>query len=134
MSNALTHTPDGSPIQVEISSGILDPRVSDPTPAAILEVIDHGPGMKPEQADRVFERFYRADQARTRATGGSGLGLAIVDALVSAQGGVASVRTAEGQGATFRIALPLAPEALGSQHPEDEPEVADTLADQPHPA
>jgi two-component system, OmpR family, sensor kinase len=134
MSNALTHTPDESPIQVVISSGVLDPRASDPTPAAILEVIDHGPGMTPEQASRVFERFYRADQARTRATGGSGLGLAIVDALVTAQGGVASVRTAEGQGATFRIALPLAPEALGSQHPDDEPEAADSGADQPHPA
>ena len=69
--------------------------------------------MTQEQARRVFERFYRADQARTRATGGNGLGLAIVAALVSAQGGVASVRTVEGQGATFRIALPLAPEALG---------------------
>jgi len=134
MSNALTHTPDGSPIQVVISSGVLGPWVGDATPAAILEVIDHGPGMTPEQANRVFERFYRADQARTRGTGGSGLGLAIVDALVTAQGGVASVRTAEGQGATFRIALPLAPEALGSQDPDDEPEVADTWTDQPHPA
>ncbi len=132
MSNALTHTPDGSPVEVSISSGILDPRVSDQTPAVILEVTDHGPGMTPEQASRVFERFYRADQARTRATGGSGLGLAIVDALVSAHGGIASVRTAEGQGATFRIALPLAPEALGSQLPDDEPVVTEAEADQPH--
>jgi two-component system, OmpR family, sensor kinase len=132
MSNALTHTPDGSPIRVSISSGVLDPRVNDRTPAVILEVIDHGPGMTPEQASRVFERFYRADQARTRGTGGSGLGLAIVDALVTAQGGVASVTTTRGQGATFRIALPLAPEALGSQHPDDEPDAAETQADQPH--
>ncbi len=132
MSNALTHTPDGSPIQVSISSGVLDPRINDRTPAVILEVIDHGPGMTPEQASRVFERFYRADQARTRGTGGSGLGLAIVDALVTAQGGVASVTTTRGQGATFRIALPLAPEALGSQHPDDEPDAAETQADQPH--
>jgi two-component system, OmpR family, sensor kinase len=133
MSNALTHTPDGSPIQVSIRTGILDPRISDPTPAVILEVIDHGPGMAPEQAGRVFERFYRVDQARTRGTGGSGLGLAIVDALVSAHGGVASVTTAEGRGATFRIALPLAPEALGSQHPDDdEPDVTETRAEHPH--
>jgi two-component system, OmpR family, sensor kinase len=117
MSNALTHTPDGTPIEVSISSGTLDPQAGDYTPAAILDVTDQGPGMTQEQARRVFERFYRADQARTRATGGSGLGLAIVRALVVAQGGVASVRTAEGQGATFRIALPLAPEALG--HPDD---------------
>jgi two-component system, OmpR family, sensor kinase len=132
MSNALTHTPDGTPIQVSISSGVLDPRVSDPTPAVILEVIDHGPGMTPEQASRVFERFYRADQARTRGHGGSGLGLAIVDALVTAQGGVASVRTAVGHGATFRIALPLAPEARGTQDADDEPDLAESQANQPH--
>jgi len=128
MSNALTHTPDGTPIQVSVSSGTLDPQVGDHTPAVILDVTDQGPGMTQEQARRVFERFYRADQARTRATGGSGLGLAIVRALVVAQGGVASVRTDEGQGATFRIALPLAPEALG--HPDDsdaadDPELTD---------
>jgi len=122
MSNALTHTADGTPIEVSISSGVLDPRTSDPTPAVILDVTDHGPGMSPEQAQRVFERFYRTDRARTRARGGSGLGLAIVNALVSAQGGVASVRSAEGKGATFRIALPLAPEAQGSQHPDDDPD------------
>jgi two-component system OmpR family sensor kinase len=69
--------------------------------------------MTQEQAHRAFERFYRADQARNRAKGGSGLGLAIVAALVAAHGGVASVRTSPGQGATFRVTLPLAPEAQG---------------------
>ena len=120
MSNALTHTPDGTPIEVSIGSGTLDPR--DPgSPAAVtLDVTDHGPGMSPEQAHRVFERFYRADQARTRATGGSGLGLAIVNALVAAHGGVASVRTAPDQGATFRIALPLDPEAQGDMAADDD--------------
>jgi two-component system OmpR family sensor kinase len=113
MSNALTHTPDGTPIEVSVSSGVLDPRVSDSAPAVILDITDHGPGMTPDQAHRVFERFYRADQARTRAKGGSGLGLAIVAALVYAHGGFASVRTAPGQGATFRVTLPLAPEAQG---------------------
>jgi len=120
MSNALTHTPDGTPIEVSISSGILDPRVKDSAPAVILDVIDHGPGMTPEQAHRVFERFYRADQARTRTTGGSGLGLAIVNSLVTAHGGVASVRTAPGRGATFRVTLPLVPEAQGGLPPEDD--------------
>ena len=122
MSNALTHTPDGTPIEVSISSGVLDPRAGDPTPAVVLDVTDHGPGMSPDQAQRVFEWFYRTDRARTRATGGSGLGLAIVNALVVAQGGVASVRTSEGKGATFRITLPLAPEAQGSPHPDDDPD------------
>jgi two-component system, OmpR family, sensor kinase len=128
MSNALTHTPDGTPVEVSVSSGTLDPQAGDHTPAAILDVTDHGPGMSQEQAHRVFERFYRADQARARTTGGSGLGLAIVRALVAAQGGVTSVRTAPGQGATFRIALPLAPEALGhpdDADPDDDPAAAD---------
>jgi two-component system, OmpR family, sensor kinase len=123
MSNALTHTPDGTPIEVSVGIGTLDPQAGDQNPAVILDVTDHGPGMTQEQARRVFERFYRADQARTRATGGSGLGLAIVRALVVAQGGVVSVRTTEGQGATFRIALPLAPGAL--VHPDDADPVDD---------
>jgi two-component system OmpR family sensor kinase len=133
MSNALTHTPDGTPIEVSVSSGTLDPQAGDQTPAVILDVTDHGPGMTTEQAHRVFERFYRVDQARTRTTGGgttggTGLGLAIVRALVAAQGGVTSVRTEEGQGATFRVALPLAPEALGQPDDADlgdDPELDD---------
>jgi len=126
MSNALTHTPDGTPIEVSIGSGTVDPRVPDSPPAVTLDVTDHGPGMTPDQSHRVFERFYRADQARTRATGGSGLGLAIVNSLVVAHGGVASVRTSPGRGATFRIALPLAPEALGGTVADDDPDADET--------
>jgi two-component system OmpR family sensor kinase len=109
MNNALTHTPDGTPITVRISAGYQggNPAV----PATILEVADRGPGLSGEQAERVFERFYRADQARGRRTGGTGLGLAIVSALVAAHGGTVGVNTAPGQGATFWITLPLAPEA-----------------------
>ena len=132
MSNALTHTPDGTPIEVLIGSGTLDPRLPDSPPAVTLDVTDHGPGMTSEQAHRVFERFYRTDQARTRATGGSGLGLAIVNALVSAHGGVASVRTAPGKGATFRIALPLAPEARGGAVADDDPDL-DEAVEAPDP-
>jgi two-component system OmpR family sensor kinase len=76
-----------------------------------LEVDDHGPGLSKEQADRVFERFYRADQARRRKTGGAGLGLAIVSALVTAHDGAVGVDTTPGGGATFWITLPLAAEA-----------------------
>ena len=132
MSNALTHTPDGTPIEVSIGSGTLDPRLPSSSPAVTLDVTDHGPGMTTEQAHRVFERFYRTDQARTRATGGSGLGLAIVNALVSAHGGVASVRTAPGKGATFRIALPLAPEARGGAVADDDPDL-DEAVEAPDP-
>ena len=123
MSNALTHTPDGSPIEVSIGSGTLDPQVPDSARAVTLDVTDHGPGMLPEQAQRVFERFYRADQARTRTKGGSGLGLAIVSALVTAHGGVASVRTGPGRGSTFRIALPLDPGPEGGMAADDDPDL-----------
>jgi two-component system OmpR family sensor kinase len=75
--------------------------------------------MTRDQAARVFERFYRADQARTRKTGGTGLGLAIVSALVNAHGGSVAVVTEPGQGATFRIALPLAPEAQVEEFEDD---------------
>jgi two-component system, OmpR family, sensor kinase len=117
MSNALTHTPDGSPITVRILAGHQPGKPA--VPCAILEVTDHGPGLTQEQASRVFERFYRADQARGRRTGGSGLGLAIVAALVDAHGGTVSVDTEPAGGATFRITLPLAPEALAVESAAD---------------
>lgn len=74
---------------------------------AVVEVVDRGPGMTDDVAARVFERFYRADASRTRASGGSGLGLAIVAALVEAHGGRLELDTAPGRGATFRVLLPL---------------------------
>jgi len=77
----------------------------------VLDVEDEGPGMAAEQAERVFERFYRADQARNRASGGTGLGLAIVAGLVAAHGGTVSLRTAPGEGADFQVKLPLSPDA-----------------------
>jgi two-component system OmpR family sensor kinase len=122
MSNALIHTPDGTPVEVRIRSGTLDdgpvpgpvPPPGTPRPAVILEVADRGPGLTPDQAERAFERFYRADQARARQAGGTGLGLAIVAALVTAHGGAVQVEPTPGGGATFRITLPLAPEVLGA--------------------
>ncbi len=136
MSNALAHTPEGTPIDVRIRSGSLSeapsyaqarppvpppgppalaaeprpditepdaspagpvqPAAAGPRSAAVLEVADHGPGLSREQAEHAFERFYRADQART--TGGTGLGLAIVAALVAAHGGAVWVESAPGAG------------------------------------
>jgi two-component system OmpR family sensor kinase len=86
----------------------------------MLEVADQGPGLTPEQTQRVFERFYRADPHRNRNSGGSGLGLAIVSALVAAHGGTATVESEPGQGATFRITLPLAPDAAASDADQDQ--------------
>lgn len=178
MSNALTHTPDGTPIDVLIRPGSLEeadsatatarpapaassgepdgteqrngaapgakpaawtsgqpappppavPAASAPSgPAAILEVSDSGPGLTKEQAEHVFERFYRADAARTE--GGNGLGLAIVAALVAAHGGTTWVRSQPGQGATFGIALPLSPDAMQDSEDDfdsDSDEIAET--------
>ena len=135
MNNALTHTPEGTPVAVRLLAG---PR--QPVPSVVLEVADQGPGLRQDQAEHVFERFYRADQARTRTAGGTGLGLAIVAALVAAHDGTVSLKTAPGQGATFRITLPLAPEAQDDELDESDQtgqaspaEAATTPGDWPGP-
>jgi signal transduction histidine kinase len=74
----------------------------------VIEVEDRGPGLTAEHADRVFERFYRADESRSRASGGVGLGLSIVAAVAEAHGGTVEARSEPGKGATFSITLPLA--------------------------
>jgi signal transduction histidine kinase len=106
VNNALTHTPAGSPVEVRVGTAPLDGA-----PGAAVEVVDHGPGLTAEQAERVFERFYRADKARSRAAGGTGLGLSIVAALVAVHGGTVQVDSVPGRGARFRVVLPLAPDA-----------------------
>jgi len=74
---------------------------------AIIQVCDHGLGIPFADQSRVFERFYRVDEARSRATGGHGLGLAIVKTLVEGMGGSITVRSKPGEGSTFAIALPM---------------------------
>lgn len=105
LTNAVAHTPDGTPIEVRLSPGTLNG-----VQAAVCEVADQGPGLAPEQAERVFERFYRADPSRSREDGGTGLGLAIVAALVAAHEGRVEVDSTPGEGAVFRVLLPLAPD------------------------
>ena len=96
--NAQVHTPEGTPVHV---------RVRTATDVAVLEVTDEGPGLMPEEAERIFERFYRADPSRTRTSGGSGLGLSIVAAIAGAHGGQATVDSDPGRGTTFRVELPV---------------------------
>jgi two-component system, OmpR family, sensor kinase len=98
LSNVRAHTPPRAPVRVTLAHH---------NGTAELAVSDSGPGMDAEQAAHVFERFYRTDSSRTRASGGVGLGLSIVAAVAEAHGGTASVESATGRGATFRIALPL---------------------------
>jgi two-component system, OmpR family, sensor kinase len=139
VNNALTYTPPATPVRVKIASGTLTPPAkgggtSGPAvPAVVLDVEDDGPGMTAEQAQRVFERFYRADQARNRASGGTGLGLAIVVGLVAAHGGTVSVRTAPGQGADFQVKLPLSPDAQVDDHDRDDQDDPDDRDGSPEP-
>jgi two-component system, OmpR family, sensor kinase len=111
VNNALTHTPKGTPVTVRLTAREWPPGGH--RPAAVVEVADSGPGLDPETAGRVFERFYRADASRTRASGGAGLGLSIVEALVSAHGGAVELDTRPGDGAVFRVILPLGAAAAG---------------------
>ena len=100
--NAVAHTAAGT---------VVDVRVRSEGGTVSVEVRDDGAGMAPDVAARVFERFYRADSARTRvgpATTGSGLGLSIVAALVAAHGGTVDVRSAPGEGSCFTVRLPAA--------------------------
>ena len=96
--NALVHTPAGTPVEIGLRRE---------NGSAVLEVVDHGPGIAVEHRGRVFERFYRADAQRSGDQGGSGLGLSIAAAVVAAHGGRIAVDQTVGGGATFRITLPL---------------------------
>ena len=73
----------------------------------VIEVTDEGIGISPEHVDRVFERFYRVDQARSRETGGTGLGLAIVRHVATNHGGEVNVTSTEGEGSVFSLSLPV---------------------------
>jgi two-component system, OmpR family, sensor kinase len=101
ITNAAVHTEAGRPIRVH---GFTDAG------GAVITVADGGPGLPPEQAAHVFERFWRADKARSRARGGSGLGLAIVASVVAAHGGTVSFDSSVDAGSTVIVRLPVGSE------------------------
>jgi two-component system OmpR family sensor kinase len=111
LTNALVHTPPEAAVSLRL--------YAETGHRAVIEVADTGPGLTAQQRDRVFERFYRADEARTRRTDreatGTGLGLAIVAAIVRAHHGTVEVISEPGQGATFRVTLP----AVVPENPAD---------------
>jgi two-component system OmpR family sensor kinase len=118
VTNAVTHTPAGTPVQVVVSGhtgrnghgpalahagAALRPSAD----VAVLEVRDHGQGIPADQAPHVFDRFYRADVARSRRSGGAGLGLAITAAILEAHNGRVELLATPGGGTTFRVLLPV---------------------------
>lgn len=107
LANARIHTPPGTPVHVVLATS---------PDEVTLTVSDEGPGMAPEDAERAFDRFYRADASRSRASGGAGLGLAIVAAIVEAHQGHVTLDTALGQGVTVTVRMkraePPAPQAV----------------------
>jgi heavy metal sensor kinase len=99
-------------VRVSPQSGSVTIRCGADPGGAWLEVVDEGPGIPREDQAHVFERFWRADESRSRASGGSGLGLAIVRQIVENHGGAITVRSEPGRGARFTIRLPAIAEPL----------------------
>ncbi|HUQ39968.1 MAG TPA: HAMP domain-containing sensor histidine kinase [Acidimicrobiales bacterium] len=99
LANVRSHTPVTAAVRVSVAT-------EDGT--AVVTVADEGPGMTPDVAAHVLERFYRADASRSRDAGGAGLGLSIVDAIVEAHGGAVTVESEPGRGSRFAVRLPPA--------------------------
>jgi two-component system OmpR family sensor kinase len=100
LGNALRFTDTGTPLEIAIGSNATQGE-------AIIAIVDHGEGIPEPIRDKIFQRFWRADNSRTRETGGSGLGLAIVSSIVATHGGTVSVQETPGGGATFLVHLPI---------------------------
>src|SRR5438034_3457246 len=98
LDNAIKYTPEGGNVSISVTRR--DHR-------AILEVADTGLGISANDLPHIFDRFYRADKARSRQMGGTGLGLSIVRSICQAHGGQVTVNSAEGRGSRFRVELPL---------------------------
>jgi two-component system OmpR family sensor kinase len=129
LDNALAYSPADSPITLLGGRTRRDGRN-----LAFVQVRDRGPGLVPEQAERVFERFYRTDRARSRAHGGTGLGLSIVAAITAAHGGSVELDTTPGEGATFRVLLPRLNETPSVTEAPAAPETPSTPASDVPPA
>jgi two-component system sensor histidine kinase SenX3 len=110
LGNAVSYSPVGS--AVSVTRGLVNGLVE-------ITVTDHGLGIAPEHQERVFERFFRVDQARSRSTGGTGLGLAIVKHVAANHGGDIQLRSEPGTGSTFTLRIPAHPDS--PQHPSRTP-------------
>ena len=113
--NAISYSPDGT--KVGVGARLVGDQIE-------ITVTDQGPGIPQEEQGRIFERFYRIDEARSRATGGTGLGLSIVKHVCANHGGDVTVWSDEGQGSTFTIRLPAAQQSLAAACEQNEREPA----------
>jgi two-component system sensor histidine kinase SenX3 len=102
--NAINYSPEGTRVSVE---------VKELTGLVQVAIVDQGIGIKDEDLERIFERFYRVDPARSRETGGTGLGLSIVKHVAQNHGGEVQVWSKVGVGSTFALVLPIANRAQG---------------------
>jgi two-component system OmpR family sensor kinase len=112
LANVRAHTPKGTTATVRVD------QIGD---QAEIEVRDSGPGMPGDEANRIFERFYRSDPARSRTSGGSGLGLSIVSAIVEAHHGTVTASSAPGQGLTVTVRIPNGADLADGAPAEDAP-------------
>ena len=112
--NAVAYSPAGTTVQVAAVAG----SDHQARPTVDISVTDQGLGIAEADLDRIFERFYRVDPARSRATGGTGLGLAIVKNIVTNHLGTVAVQSTVGQGSTFTIRLPRVHSRAGQSAPE----------------
>jgi signal transduction histidine kinase len=117
LSNAIRYTPPG---------GRIDLQVRRRQPGLIVAVKDTGVGIAPEHQRRVFDRLYRVDEARDRASGGSGLGLAIAQRAARALGGRLELESEPGRGSEFRLVLPTGGRRRGSSPKSVPTSVAET--------
>ncbi|MGW0893557.1 sensor histidine kinase [Saccharopolyspora sp. NPDC002578] len=114
MTNALVHTTPGAPVRVEVEHGAArddvfaaGAAIEPGTPMGVVSLSDGGPGIPPEHARRIFDRFYRVDDGRERSEGGTGLGLAITAAIAEAHNGRVELTANPAGGSTFRLLIPL---------------------------
>jgi two-component system phosphate regulon sensor histidine kinase PhoR len=119
--NAIRYVPDGGQVTVSAGwAGAIASDAGDPREWVQVSVSDNGAGIASAHLPRIFERFYRADAARSREAGGTGLGLAIVKHLVEAHGGTVDAESQLGRGTTIRFLVPAPDDADEGEHTDDE--------------
>lgn len=119
LDNAIKYTPQGGAITLTVATQDGN---------AVLEVADNGIGIPPEALPRVFERFFRVDEARSREQGGAGLGLCIVKSICMAHHGHVEVRSSSGRGSRFRVQLPLVLAPMNNHHQQHNNEHSSILS------